>query len=124
MESYAHQLSNSPREEFPNPKLSNFQRRFTMPTKAFEKLTEHLITNRKEFEEAVSHVFEKDIANKSLSKKNRINEDILLDNHAFGRNRNISPPKMTFDSKLSSDSSSESFERCSSLRELKNHKTV
>ena len=121
MESYGHRFSKSPREEFPNPKLKSFQRRLTMPNKAIEKLTEHLITNRKEFEEAVTHVFEKDIANKSLSKKNRVNEDILLDNHAFGRNRNSPPPKKTFDSKLSSDSSSECFERCSSLREIKNH---
>lgn len=124
MESYAHRHSNSPREEFPDPKQNKFQRRFTMPAKVFDKLSEHLITNRKEFEEAVSHIFEKDIANKSLSKKNRVNEDILLDNHAFGRNRKTSHPKKTYDSKLSSDSSSECFERCSSLRELKNHKTV
>ena len=54
--------------------------------KAFDNLTgQHKINSRKDFEEAVSGVFEKDIANKSLGRKSRITEDILLDNHAFQR---------------------------------------
>ena len=55
-----------------------------MPTKSIDKLTEqHPIRNRQEFEEAVSWVFEEEIAHKSLGRNSRVNEDILLDNHAF-----------------------------------------
>lgn len=55
-----------------------------MPTQAIDKLTDqHQIRNRQEFEEAVSCVFEEEIANKSLGRKSRLNMDIVLDNHAF-----------------------------------------
>ena len=86
MESITHQKSHSPRDSFPNP-VSRFPKRtLTMPTKPVDKLSEqHPIRNRKEFEEAVSCVFEEEIAHKSLGRKSRVNEDILLDNHAFGR---------------------------------------
>ena len=84
MESYKHNSSHSPRDLFPNPQAKNFKRRSTLPLKAFDNLTEqHKISSRKDFEEAVSCVFEKDIANKSLGRKSRVTEDILLDNHAF-----------------------------------------
>ena len=84
MESITHQKSHSPRNDFPNP-LSRFPKRtLTMPTKPISRLCDqHLIRNRKEFEEAINCVFDEEIANKSLGRKSRLSEDILLDNHAF-----------------------------------------
>mmetsp|Transcript_3960 Transcript_3960/g.3316 ORF Transcript_3960/g.3316 Transcript_3960/m.3316 type:complete len:198 (-) Transcript_3960:89-682(-) len=86
MESYKHNSSQSPRQQFPTPVDKNFRRRATLPLKAFDTLTDqHQIKTRREFEEAVSCVFEKDIANKSLGRKSRVTNDIILDHHAFKR---------------------------------------
>jgi len=87
-----------------------------MPVQAFDKLSDqHKICNRQEFEDAVNHVFDKEIASKSLSRRSRVSEDILLDNHAFGK-RQRSPYKDASpeeQDKLSSSNSSTFFERLS-----------
>lgn len=68
-----------------------FRRRATIPTRPIEKFSSKSINNRQDFENAISCVFEEDIANKSLGRKSRITTSILLDNCAFGKaKRNVS----------------------------------
>lgn len=104
--------------------MMGLKRGSTMPVKAINRLSDqHEIKSRKDFEEAINCVFDKEIANKSLGRKSRLSEDILLDNHAFSRKntcyeRNNEKPK-----RMNSDESSPDFSRSASLKNL-NSNTV
>lgn len=91
--SYPPALSTSPRNNFTGPPLKGIRRenqywgepsQYSADRRTGEKPEQHTIKDKEEFEEAVSSVFEDDLAHKSLERKGRVTKDILLDNHAWG----------------------------------------
>lgn len=120
LDSYGHQLSNSPRGGLFEPPVRGLKRQSTLTHQTNENLTEHPIKSRRDFVEAVESVFEKDLARKSLDRKNRVNPDILLDNHAF-KNQDTSygqkVPTTNMD-RYASEDFIPSFARSSSLHDF------
>lgn len=84
----------SPRDHLSDLPDFNFKRRQTMPPRRMSELVEtHKIENRQDFEEAVEHVFQHDLASKSLHRSSRLNEGILLDNYVQKRKNSSSKRK-------------------------------
>jgi hypothetical protein len=99
--------------------MKGLKRRFTLPVKVIDKLSpQHQIKSRKDFEDAVHCVFEKEIANKSLGRKSRISEDILLDNHAFSHKNTSFERNTEKQARMNSFDSSQDFSRSTSYKNL------